>query len=495
MRKIVKNIVKYSWAGILCLGVFGCNNFLDILPENSQTSGMFWNNKEDVEGVVYSLYTGMQDCLEKYVEWGELRGDGLELSDKSTSDEKDIVDLQINSSNGICKWDPLYKVIGRANSIIKYAPSVLEKDPTFLPEVLNSYVAEAKFARALSYFYLVRTFGDVPLVLDPYVNDQVSFQKGKSSEREVLDQILEDLQSIVKTTKPGYGTVAQNKGRATKWAVYSLLADVCLWDEKYQDCIDACDQVLGNSFVLETKNAWFDVFAVGNTSESIFELQWGVGNGGTNSLPSWFYSSPRYVVSQTTLELFSKYREKDGRGEGVSYIAETNKVCKYIGVRSFSDAQRSGNNLYSNWIFYRLPDIYLMKAEALIMRDNNVQAYSDALDLVKIVRERVGFTQHPPVPDNQLDALNMVLDERQCEFIAEGKRWFDILRVARRDNYKYKENLIELLLRNISAQYRPIYLQKLQDVRGYYLPIPKKEIEANGDGVLIQNPYYADTEI
>lgn len=83
----------------------------------------------------------------------------------------------------------------------------------------------------------------------------------------------------------------------------------------------------------------------------------------------------------------------------------------------------------------------------------------------------------------------MIMNERLCEFVGEGKRWFDILRVAHRENFKYKDMLIELLLKNISAKYRPIYLQKLQDTRGYYLPIAQKEIEANS-GVLIQNPYY-----
>lgn len=492
----MKNILKFSWIAVFCIGLTGCNKFLDLLPENSQTSDMYWNNKEDVEAVVYSLYTGMQDCLEKYVEWGELRGDALELSDKATNDQKDIVDLQIHSDNGICVWTPLYKVIGRANSIIKYAPTVVEKDPTFFLEVLNSYVAEAKFARALSYYYLVRTFGEVPLVTEPYVDDQLDFQKPKATEREVMDQILDDLNSIVKTAKPGYGTVLQNKGRATKWAVYALLADVSLWDEKYQACADACDAILNSqNYFLVSKNNWFEIFYPGNSSESIFELQWGIGTGGNNSLPSWFYSSPRYAVSQTTLELFSKYREQDARGNGITYVADNNKLWKYSGVRPYysSDAQRSGNQAYSNWIFYRLPDIFLMKAEALVMRDNNEEAYKQAHELVKLVRSRAGFTVHPAVPDNQLDALHMILEERHLEFVGEGKRWFDILRMAHREEYKYKDELIQLLLRNISAKFRPIYLQKLQDVRGYYLPIPKKEIDANG-GVLEQNPYYAEIE-
>ncbi|MEI3154762.1 MAG: hypothetical protein V8S95_06460 [Odoribacter sp.] len=115
MNKLFRNIIGLSLFAILGLGITGCNKFLDLLPENSQTSDMYWNNKEDVEAVVFSLYKGMQGCLEQYVEWGELRGDALELSDKATQNEQDIVDLQIHSDNGICNWANLYTVIGRAN--------------------------------------------------------------------------------------------------------------------------------------------------------------------------------------------------------------------------------------------------------------------------------------------------------------------------------------------------------------------------------------------
>ncbi len=494
MKKLFRNIIGFSCSFLLMTGIGGCNHFLDLLPENSQTSDMYWNNKEDVEAVVLSLYKGLQGCLEQYVEWGELRGDALALSDKATQNEQNIVDLQIHADNGICSWTNLYKVIGRANSVLKYAPEVLEKDPTFMPEVLNSYLAEAKFARALSYYYLVRTFQEVPLVTEPYVNDSEPFMKEKSVEAEIMEQIFSDLTSVINTIKPGYGTVIQNKGRATKWAALALLADVSLWNGRYQECIDACDQIFAtNSYQLAGKDEWFEIFWPGNSSESIFELQWGTGNGGTNNLPVWFYTTPRYVISQTTLELFTKGRETDARGTDVTYVGDNNKVWKYIGNRPYysSDAQRSGNSRYGNWIFYRLPEIYFMKAEALVMLKNNAEGFQEAFDLVKIIRERAGFTIHPAVPDNQKDALDLILNERLCEFVGEGKRWFDILRVAHRDDYKYKDMLIELLLKNISAKFRPIYIQKLQDPRGYYLPIAQREIDANS-GILTQNPYYVE---
>lgn len=60
-----------------------------------------------------------------------------------------------------------------------------------------------------------------------------------------------------------------------------------------------------------------------------------------------------------------------------------------------------------------------MKAEALVMLKNNAEGFQEAFDLVKIIRERAGFTIHPAVPDNQKDALDLILNERLCEFVGK----------------------------------------------------------------------------
>lgn len=76
-----------------------------------------------------------------------------------------------------------------------------------------------------------------------------------------MEQIFSDLTSVINTIKPGYGTVIQNKGRATKWAALALLADVSLWNGRYQECIDACDQIFAtNSYQLAGKDEWFEIF-------------------------------------------------------------------------------------------------------------------------------------------------------------------------------------------------------------------------------------------
>jgi hypothetical protein len=119
-----------------------------------------------------------------------------------------------------------------------------------------------------------------------------------------------------------------------------------------------------------------------------------------------------------------------------------------------------------------------------------VAVYRQANELIMDIRERAGYarTTNVEMLTESDMLLNILLPERTREFVAEGKRWFDILRASKRENYKYKQYLIESMLQTVSAQNRPIYESKLQDPLGYYFPIYQSEMDQNP--LLVQNPYY-----
>ncbi|MCC8173493.1 MAG: RagB/SusD family nutrient uptake outer membrane protein [Odoribacter sp.] len=143
----------------------------------------------------------------------------------------------------------------------------------------------------------------------------------------------------------------------------------------------------------------------------------------------------------------------------------------------------------NNWIFYRYADILLMKAEGLVM--SGEQYFSEATELVSQIRTRAGNTTQLYIPDTEREALMIILEERQREFIAEGKRWFDVLRVAQWNDYDgpYRSYLVEVLLAPLSARDRPNWESKLSDPNSYYLPIYKTDVDRS-NGVLVQNPFY-----
>ncbi|QDH80552.1 RagB/SusD family nutrient uptake outer membrane protein [Echinicola soli] len=470
--------------------ISSCNDWLELQPENNQVSDEYWTNKEEVEAVLGAGYVRLRETMEQQLVWGEMRGNGLTTgSGAILADIFRINQWDILPGNDFVKWDKFYQVINYANMVIKYAPEVVERDPSFNENVMQSYLSEAYFLRGLAYFYLVRNFRDVPLITEPYMDDQTAFEVAKSPSNEIFQQIKMDLEGAVEYAKEVAPTVWEAKGRATKWSIYATLVDVYLWTEEYDKAIAASDAVInsGQLGLLEgmvnNNNNWYRIFSEGNTNEGIFELQFDFDKSQTNNLVSWFGSNQRYSVTEHTVSLFADYDE-DIRGEGSSYLDGDFSVWKYLG----SEAETGIPRTYSdqNWIIYRIADIYLMKAEAMVMKGSG--SYDQAVELINQVRERAQISAPVSAASTELEMLGLVMEERGREFVGEGKNWYDILRVASRNDYQYKDYLITQVLLTAPASSAPIIRSKLLDVDSHYLPIHIGELSANR--LLEQNPYY-----
>ena len=479
-------------AVLLTLG--GCNKWLEVKPDNEQSNAVFWANKEEVAGVVAGAYQQLRSALSTLVQWGEIRSDEIELGPglNSNTGMLEIRALEIKPDNSICNWQPIYNCIGRCNSVIEYAPQVLDKDNTFFPEVEASYVAEVKWLRALCYFYLVRTFCDVPYVLRAWLYDDMPFEVPVTAGSEVLEAEIASLTAVLDDLPVSYGAGSwMDKGRATIWSAYALLADIYLWLGHYDDCISMCSKLeASHLFSLMENKEWYSIYYPGNSVEGIYELQWSEKFEQTNNLYNWFFNdaaSNQYAISDSAIEKFLEFTsEDDVRGQGGSYV-ESGKIWKYAGTSRGGGSTRETKKRDANWIVYRFADILLMHAEALIMK--GPENYAEAETYILQIRERAGYESHPIMPLDESSALDYLLDERLRELCFEGKRWFDLVRIAVRDDGKYKGKLVSLLLVDVPAKDRPLYEIKLQNMYGYYLPIRESDIDASG-GVLVQNPYY-----
>ncbi len=493
-------LIRIVVTGSLVLASLSCQEWLNLYPENAQTSDQYWQTREDVEAVVAAGYVKLRGSVDQLFVWGEIRGNGVDI-DRSTADNdikaaEKLRDMDILPTNSYAKWDKMYQVINMANSVLKYAPEVIERDASFTQSQMSSLQAEAMFQRALAYFYLVRTFREVPLILQPYVNDEQKFEVAKSPENVILDQVTADLKEALKSAKEFFSEVdydnpVYTKGRATRWAVHALLADIALWRGDYDACIESCDAILTSNRVGLIPGAlWFTNFYPGNSNESIFEIQFDYSLGQTNAFIRWFNTDNKYSYSQVTFRLFEETSGYgDVRGDGASITQKNYRVWKYLGLYPdlTATAQRSTSTQNDqNYIIYRLADVYLMKAEALAMKG----AYDEATALVGMVRLRAGIQETLTTPSSELEMLTLILDERGRELFAEGKRWFDLLRVARRDQYRYKDYFINEVIKVISLNKVAIVSSKLKNPDSHYLPVHQEELNANS--LLVQNPYYSN---
>jgi hypothetical protein len=477
---------------LIAFTITSCNDYLTVLPENNQSSDEYWKNKEEVEAVLGAGYVKLRTAQEFLFLWGESRGNGVFFNGAGSAGHKaaqKLRNMDILPTNDLAKWDQLYAIVNMANSVIKFGPDVVALDESFNVNVMNSYLSEAYFQRALAYFYLVRVWKDVPFVQEPYVNDGASYVLPKKNGDIILESCLKDLNIALESAKEIFpestlDNPMNTKGRATKWAIYALIADINLWLGNYDETIAACEQVMNSNRVgLISGSLWFSNFFPGNSNESIFEIQYKQTMAQTNSFLSWFDTNIYYYISPYTLELFNA-NENDLRGLNASYDANW-KIWKYIGVAPTTKRNSSLQN-DQNWIIYRMADIYLMEAEAYIMKGSE-NDMNNGLNYINQIRNRAGLAPTAGSSD-QISMLTLLLEERQREFFAEGKNWFDILRVGRRTGDGFKELFIEQVLQVASASNQSMIRAKLGDLNSWYLPIHAEELSANSD--LVQNPYY-----
>ena len=488
MKKIFK--LRFILVLIALTAQFSCSDYLELIPPNGLVREEFWKTKEDVEAVLMAAYQSSAAMDGNLFTYGEARGDMVKADYSLGGNERNMMESNIYPNNGLCDWTSFYKVINYCNDVIKNAPEVQKIDNTFTDFQLKGLLAEAYWLRSLNYFYLVRIFKDVPLVLTPSETDAADFYLPVTKGEDILQAMLKDLDEYRPFATDGYKTLAEVKGRATKAAFDALLADISLWNFDYNKTIEYCNRLTSNKdFVLMPGTRWFELFYPGNSLESIFEFQFEDRYSQKNgTYGKTNRNSHQFDPSTRAEELFArKYAVELTRGEDASItkLSEDDYlIWKYVGRAPDGKTERTSADQSScNWIVYRLADIYLMKAEAL----SQLNRFGEAADALNTIRERANM---PPLSVGSSPILfeDAIMEERALELAFEGKRWFDLLRMGRRNNYARKDKLVEIIIKNVQSTQKRILSAKLTNPLGWYLPIFKDEIERNKN--LVQNPYY-----
>lgn len=239
MRNHIKHIALCAFlAAGAGMGLTSCDDFLTITPSSSIVEEDFWQDKNDLNGAVFACYKRIvdNDMLTKYIYWGELRSDNMERSSttSSTGQIAQVMNANLLPTHNMFNWTSMYNAINYCNKVLAHGPEVITNDESFSENDWGPIHAEMITLRALCHFYLVRTFGEIPYITTDYNNDSQELRAPQSTQLQVLDNIIADLESVKGESMVDYGNTADNKGRITRKAVYSLLADVYLWRASYK---------------------------------------------------------------------------------------------------------------------------------------------------------------------------------------------------------------------------------------------------------------------
>ncbi|MBM6992491.1 MAG: RagB/SusD family nutrient uptake outer membrane protein [Prevotella sp.] len=438
-----KNIFYHTIASVcLLLGISSCSDFLQIEPQNEIILEKFWNEKADVDGIILGCYSGMQsdNMMMRMMVWGEFRSDNISRGqnlDKDVSLES-VLKENLTASNSYTTWDQFYNIINRCNTVIKYAPQVSAKDPSFSDSELKADIAEVSALRDLCYFYLIRTFRDVPYSTVAYTDDDQVMDLPATSFDNVLDSLITDLESVKDDAVETYPSGTETEklyqtSRITKEAIWAMLCEMYLWKQDYQKCIQYADLVInakqlqaeeasrnsysttdyskfgGYPLISESSygsattfgNAYTKIFGTGNSSESILELTFMpddnmLSNGGVNLCYGYsksgvitlgYGSVSSYIGDDVSSQVYSVFTNKYDARYYENVMGST-MIGKYVYTSAAIDFSSTNptviySNIYnenknkSNWIIYRLTDIMLMKAEALTQLMSSEQSLSD----------------------------------------------------------------------------------------------------------------------
>ncbi|MBR1484982.1 MAG: RagB/SusD family nutrient uptake outer membrane protein [Prevotella sp.] len=321
------------------LPLASCSDFLEIKSRSEIVLEDFWNEKADVDNIVAGCYSRMQsdDVMRRLIIWGEARSENVMAGNNIDRDGnlENVLKENITIKNPYTTWDGLYNVINRCNTVLKYAPGVAQTDPGYTQSELRATVAEVSALRDLCYFYLIRTFRDVPYITEAVTDDDQPMQVEPSDFYTVLDALIADLESVQGDAIKRYPETNQEyqTGRITKCAIWAMLCEMYLWKGDYDNCIKYADMVIADKqdLALERRSegsggygqsanssrtngyplvsngqlgvygsAFTDIFVTGNSQETIFELVFDNNNAGNsmlgNSACGLFYGNSTVVT-------------------------------------------------------------------------------------------------------------------------------------------------------------------------------------------------------
>lgn len=477
------NSIISSGTVLLAAGVLATSCSLDLAPIDYYGSNSYWKTEAHVAGYVDGLHKHLRDATFQHTTtFGELRGGqynvGTSCDGFAVSNGDILLQNFDKDHTGVTGFGNTYGRITNCNLLIARTT-----DATYLNEdAKNYYLAIAYGLRAFYYFDLYRIYGGVPIRTDVAVIDgelnPMKLYKERAKPSEVMAQIKSDVEKSIALFGNQNGFDPYGRGYKCYWskaASECLAAEVYLWNAKVttgDQQADASDlakakgylESVMNNYGLVLQDDFASVFDANNkgNAEIIFAVRYAEGEA-TNGNGSWTYSCTTGSTERLSYRkdgtpwndplglktgygmayeykkgMYNQFDEEDTRRDATfmgsfRYDADNNFYLNGVHtIKNVGYINAQGNRIMcGDYIFYRLPWVYLTLAEVANMEGSNanVEKY------INLVRERAYADNWDPAvfgykagsfTDNEL----AILKEKDKEFIQEGQRWWDLRRMT-----------------------------------------------------------------
>jgi hypothetical protein len=459
MKKIIYIAVLTS----LFSGFTGCKKFLNVTPIDGLAGNNFWKTKADVETFTLGVYNKFRTATMKdsrfFIATGDLRCAPANITNEHY-DQYYVGYLRRNDLNGllgdgrylepettnrfwqITLWTNFYAVVQEANILYK---QVGDMPATAISAAdKKQYQAEAVFLRCLSYFFMVRVYGDVPY----YTNAFNAAALPRTNMVTVLKNCMADLAAVKDDLPWTYSDAAKVGTRAMRGSALILMMHMNMWAagfdagnaaQYYQTVVTLGDELQNQNagaYQLLPIERTSDIFR-GGSKEGLFEIVQ-TQSSTEQFLPTAVYSNyvllkPFQPFSSSTIWYDSNFMLKlypattDDKRKTLwfdinIYASDgTQQMFKFINAAQGSTA---GQNQVNNQIVFRYADAILLKAEALAQLDQDNLAQV----AVNMIRRRAGAAEFTSTGQALKDDIYY---ERVRELMGEGQYFYDLVRTRK----------------------------------------------------------------
>jgi len=489
----------------LCWGLTGCDKTINKEPLAQINTSNAYVTAADAADAVTAAYTqlGANNWCCSYIQngfmyWvlGNVASDDAEKGGESGSDQlyaKQIALFNIPTDNDAVRfaWSSQYIGVHRANLVLDHVVDI-DMDEN----LKNQYLAEAKFLRAFYYFNLVRTFGDVPLILQSTLE---TYDLTRTPKDEVYAQIIKDLEEAAQVLPSKRDYAAADRGRATRGAAWAYLGKVYLYMKNFPKAEEWFGKVIqSGDYSLDPDYLNIFMRAGETDDEQIFQAQFDNDQGaqplnnqigivlGSRARGGWGFNCP----TQDFVDAFelgdprlkqSVYKNGDIMPDGETADVG-NSTTGYLSMKAYVPAYEKINGGYQagrDLLLMRLGKVLLWYAEAA----NENGHTAEALKALNKVRERARQGHPGVLPDitetNKAALRKIIWHEQRVEFGQEYERFFELVRQGRAGD----------VMRAYAAKYHTAKGAGFRDGVNEIFPIPQTEIDLSG-GKIVQNNGY-----
>jgi starch-binding outer membrane protein, SusD/RagB family len=501
-NKIMNRYTTLLTVLALFIALTSCEDFFDQKAGNRIDPEDHYKSVKDLEISMQGVLTPLKEAMPKLILIDGLLTDQMDITANSDIEMQELNDHIFSINNPYLNGSDLYKVIINANEVLQNLSKITEVDPDFDEYYINAYTNYLMAIRSWAYFTLVKLNGEAAWIegnMSTLPEGGLTYIPKEAMLDTLINQLLPYIHTDESTDELQIQLYINSK---------ALLGEIYLEKNDYANAVTYLKlglESFGNEkniYKLDkthSKEAWATIFlnAENNTTENICVVPYKSTEAQVNPVTGWTLINDQYKVKPTSVLMnlyLNQYPTKGPKGDAFRGVGASIDTTANGEAYIKKYAIDLGEPYSADIIISRAADLHLLLAEAL----NRTGDYQNALVLLndgfsraeKVpvdyrrwnsglgVRGRVNLMPRP-VPEDITETAkiiewveNAIIEERSMELAFEGKRYFDLMRIARRRNNP------DFLASKVSSKFsdsakKQQIKEKLWNADNWYIPLNK----------------------